>query len=597
MNNSNTRNFCIIAHIDHGKSTLADRMIEYTHTLTAREMKDQILDSMDIEQERGITVKLQTVHMLWQDKTGKKWQFNLVDTPGHVDFSSEVSRSITACEGAILLIDATQGVQAQTLANLRLAQQHGLTILPVVNKIDSPQADLARVMTQLSAIDGLALQHIMHLSARTGEGVEALLDTIPKRFPSPRSNPKNPLRAYIFDSHYDCYRGAILHVRIMDGKLSPKETLKFISTGQSFEVIETGYFMPQMTPTRRLNTGDVGYITGAIKDIRAVHVGDTITSRHQPATELVQKFTEIKPMVFCGIYPDLQGNAENLRYAMQKLQLNDASLSVEPHVSESLGAGFRCGFLGMLHREIIEERLKREYQQHVITTAPTVNYRCILKNNTILEVDNPALFPSHDILNYAEEPLVRVSISTPSRFSGRVLELCDSKMGDYMNMSYLSDDDVLIEYSMPLAMMINGFFSELKSASKGYATLDYKPDGYKRSELVRVDIHIDTQVVDALTFISLRDSSFQRGTALVNKLKYLMPRKLYPVPAQAVVNNKAIARVDIPPLRKNMLASGFNGSVSAKQRMIRQQREHRKNSRGALRMEISREIFSAILLA
>jgi GTP-binding protein LepA len=597
MNISNIRNFCIIAHIDHGKSTLADRMIELTQTLTKREMKDQILDSMDIERERGITVKLQTVHMLWQDRQGEKWQFNLVDTPGHVDFSAEVSRSIAACEGAILLIDATQGVQAQTLANLRLARLHNLTILPVLNKIDSPLADIPRVMAQLAEIEDLDLQSVICLSARTGAGVDALLSAIPEIFPRPKMDLDAPVRAFVFDSHYDSYRGAILHVRMVDGRVSPGDKLKFMSGDKSFDVIETGYFMPDMTRSSSLNTGEVGYITGAIKDIRTVNVGDTLTSLHLPAKELVAKYTEIKPMVFCGIYPDAQGDAEALRSAMVKLQLNDASLEVEPHVSESLGAGFRCGFLGMLHREIIEERLKREYLQHLIITAPAVIYRCMLKNNTLMEVDNPALFPSHDILLYAEEPFVHTYINTPFDYAGKILELCERKRGGYISLSYLSRDDVCIEYSMPLSMMIEGFFSELKSASQGYATLDYQQEGYRRSDLVKVDIQIDAQSVDALAFISYADMAFQRGTAVVHKLKYLMPRLLYPVPAQAIVNNKCIARVDIPPLRKNMLASGFNGSVSAKQRMIRQQRENRKNSRGTMRLDIPKEVFTEILSA
>ncbi|WP_410012182.1 translation elongation factor 4 [Sodalis sp. C49] len=595
MNIANIRNFCIIAHIDHGKSTLADRMIELTKTLMTRQMRGQILDSMDIERERGITIKLQTVHMLWQDEAGKTWQYNLVDTPGHVDFSAEVSRSISACEGAILLIDATQGIQAQTLANLRLARLHGLKILPVLNKIDSPLADIARVSSQLAAIEGLGLEHLMSVSARTGQGVEALLCAIPRIFPQPDTQKNSALRAFIFDSHYDSYRGAILHVRMVDGTLKSGDSLMFMSSGKSFDVIETGFFVPEMTRTNVLQAGDVGYITGAIKDLRTVNVGDTLTHSQAPAVALVQKFTEIKPMVFCGIYPDVQGDAEILRSAIKKLQLNDASLYVEPHVSESLGAGFRCGFLGMLHREIIQERLKREYRLEVITTAPAVIYRCALKNHSTIEIDNPALFPSDDMLLYAEEPFMHTLITTPSAYAGRVLELCEKQRGSYVNMTYLPAGDVFIEYRMPLSMMIDGFFSHLKSASQGYATLDYQHDGYRRSELVRVDIHIDAQPVDALTFISHTDTAFERGTGVLYKLKNLMPRRLYPVPAQAIVNNKSIARVDIPPLRKNMLASGFNGSVSAKQRMIRHQRENRKNSRGTSRMDIPKEVFTEIL--
>lgn len=594
MNISQIRNFCIIAHIDHGKSTLADRLIEFTKTLQARDMKAQILDSMDIERERGITVKLQTVRMQWTDQLDRVWQFNLVDTPGHVDFSAEVSRSIASCEGAILLIDATQGVQAQTIANLKLARQKGLVILPVLNKIDSYQANIEATLLQLEELGFTEFSQYPHVSAKTGEGVETLLNLIPEVFPAPMTEADASLRAFIFDSHYDSYQGVVLHVRVIDGALHAQSKIKFMSNNVPFQIAELGIFAPMMMRQDQLNSGEVGYIITGIKNVDNAHVGDTLTSIDHSATVPAKQLSIAKPMVFCGIYPDVDSDIDSLKNAMHKLHLNDTSFQFEAHFSESLGAGFRCGFLGMLHREIIEERLKREFNLSVIVSLPSVRYKCQLNDHTVLEIDNPALFPHHDRLVKAEEPFVNVKIISPDEYTGSILELCGKQRGQYVNMTYLPENEILIEYEMPLESVIYGFFNDLKSVSQGYATLDYQFIGYRESNVARVDILLDNEPVDALAFISHKKQAYERADQIVHKLKYKMPRRLYPVPAQAVLDNRVIARVDIPPLRKSALGAGFEGSISAKKRMIRQQKEHKRRQK-TQSVSIPREVFSLIV--
>ncbi|MCA5919311.1 translation elongation factor 4 [Pectobacterium brasiliense] len=589
------RNFCIIAHVDHGKSTLADRFIELTATVAQRDMRELLLDSMEIERERGITIKLQTVRMSYRDENGQRYQFNLVDTPGHVDFSAEVSRSLAACDGAILLIDATQGVQAQTIANLNLARQQGLTILPVLNKIDSPQANVPQVMQQLAAIPSLDISTVLTVSAKTGEGVAEVLDAIAHHFPAPTGLADAPLRALVFDSHYDPYQGAIMHVRVVDGSIQAGATLRFMSSGTRFEVTETGAFFPHRQPCTALENGEVGYLAAGLKDAAAIRVGDTLTSAERPATEPVARYQDMKPMVFSGLYPDADDDLKGLRNAMNKLSLNDAALHWIPDVSASLGAGFRCGFLGMLHMDIVRERLRREYGISVIATAPSVEYRVTLHNGQCLTIDNPAHFPGEDVLHFVEEPYVICTINTPDAYVGTLMEYCASRRGEFIDMQYLDNGSVTLHWDLPLNEMIFGFFDALKSLTQGYATLDYEPGHYRRSDLVRCDIYLDSQLIDAFSFIIARHKAWARATEIVKALKYVIPRKLYPVPAQAKIGNRVIAREDIPPLRKSALAQGFQGSLSQKQRLIRKQRENKKHNVGFSKRDIPREAFMAVL--
>ncbi|MCY9848527.1 MULTISPECIES: translation elongation factor 4 [Pectobacterium] len=589
------RNFCIIAHVDHGKSTLADRFIELTATVAQRDMRELLLDSMEIERERGITIKLQTVRMSYWDEKGQRYQFNLVDTPGHVDFSAEVSRSLAACDGAILLIDATQGVQAQTIANLNLARQQGLTILPVLNKIDSPQANVPQVMQQLAAIPSLDISTVLSVSAKTGEGVAEVLNAIAHHFPAPTGLADAPLRALVFDSHYDPYQGAIMHVRVVDGGIQAGSTLHFMSSGTRFEVTETGAFFPHRQSCAALGNGEVGYLAAGLKDAAAIRVGDTLTLAEHPATEPVARYQDMKPMVFSGLYPDADDDLKGLRNAMNKLSLNDAALHWVPDVSASLGAGFRCGFLGMLHMDIVRERLKREYGISVIATAPSVEYRVTLHNGQCLTIDNPAHFPGEDVLHFVEEPYVICTINTPNAYVGTLMEYCTSRRGEFIDMQYLDNGSVTLHWDLPLNEMIFGFFDALKSLTQGYATLDYEPGSYRRSDLVRCDIYLDSQLIDAFSFIIARHKAWARATEIVKALKYVIPRKLYPVPAQAKIGNRVIAREDIPPLRKSALAQGFQGSLSQKQRLIRKQRENKKHNVGFSKRDIPRDAFMAIL--
>ncbi len=589
------RNFCIIAHVDHGKSTLADRIIELTHTVARRDMREQLLDSMDIERERGITIKLQTVRMLYRDASGRQFQLNLVDTPGHVDFTAEVSRSLAACEGALLLVDATQGVQAQTVANLRLALRQGLRVLPVLNKIDSPQAQVERVSAQLRELPGLDMSHCLHVSARTGAGVSELLAHVAAHFPAPQTAPQAPVRALIFDSHYDPFQGVVMHVRLIDGEVRAGAKLQFMSTQHSVEVTAVGAFLPSMTPVAVLRAGEVGFITAGIKDVARVRIGDTLTEPGRPATEPVMGCEPVKPMVFSGLYPRVNDDADQLRSAIEKLALNDAALQVEPEVSASLGAGFRCGFLGMLHMEIVQERLLSEYGVAVIATAPSVIYKAWLRNGQCLEIDNPARMPGEDVLDHIDEPYVRCRIYMPDRYTGSVMALCSAKRGIFIDLEYAEDKQCVLSYELPLADMAFDFFNALKSLTHGYASLDHAFCGYRTSRLVRVDILLDEQMIDAFSFVIHQDLAYARAAALVHQLKYVIPRKLYPVPAQAAIGRRVIAREDIPPLRKSALARGFQGSVSQKQRLIRRQNDGQRAREGLARNDIPQEAFLAIL--
>ncbi len=589
------RNFCIIAHVDHGKSTLADRIIELTHTVAQRDMREQLLDSMAIERERGITIKLQTVRMQFRDALGQRLQLNLVDTPGHVDFSAEVSRSLAACEGALLLVDATQGVQAQTIANLRLALAQGLRVLPVLNKIDSPRAQVERVSAQLRQLPGLDMEHCLQVSARTGAGVLELLEHVAMHFPAPQTVHQAPLRALIFDSHYDAFQGVVMHVRLMDGEIRAGARLQFMNTQHSMEVTAVGAFLPAMTPVEVLRPGEVGFVTAGIKDLERVRIGDTLTELDRPAAVPVMGCEPVKPMVFSGLYPRDNQDADQLRSAIEKLALNDAALQVEPEVSASLGAGFRCGFLGMLHMEIVQERLLSEYGVAVIATAPSVIYQAWLRNGRCLKIDNPAHMPGEDVLDHIDEPYMRCRIYMPERYTGSVMELCNAKRGIYVGLEYTEEQHCVLSYDLPLADMAFDFFNALKSLTHGYASLDHVLSGYRTSRLVRVDILLDEQMIDAFSFIIHQDLAYARAAALVHQLKYVIPRKLYPVPAQAVTGGRVIAREDIPPLRKSALASGFQGSVSQKQRLKRRQNHGQRAREGLARNDIPQEAFLAIL--
>ncbi|WP_137130784.1 translation elongation factor 4 [Rhizobium sp. FY34] len=594
MSLARIRNFCIIAHIDHGKSTLADRFIEITQTVANRDMQDQLLDSMDIERERGITVKLRTVRMQHRAADGVDYQFNLIDTPGHVDFSAEVSRSLATCEGAIVLIDATQGVQAQTIANVRLAREQGLKLLAVLNKIDSPLADPQRIIRQLYDVEGLDPETVMLVSARTGDGVRAVLDAVAEHVPPPESQ-QDRLRALVFDSYYDPYRGVVLSVRVVDGTLSAGDRIRFMSAPSGFEATEVGIFRPELARWDRLSAGEVGYVATGIKDPSFIRLGDTLTLVDRPAQEPIARYSEPKPMVFAGLYPSGDMTINTLRDAVQKLALNDAAFRAEAEVSEALGAGYRCGFLGMLHLDIVKERLKREYGVEVITTAPSVVYRVTLKNGDVLSIDNPAHFPNPEMIEIAEEPMVASLIQTPSDYIGAVMELCGRSRGIFGTLDYGDDGYARIAYDLPMSQMAFGFFDSLKSLTQGYATLDYEFSDYQPADLVRVDILIENQPVDAFAFVSVREQSYEKSADIVRRLKYVMPKKLYPVPLQAAIGSRVIAREDIPPLRKDALAKGFDGSMSAKNRLIRKSKENKGKRHGLSRGDIPQEAFLAIL--
>lgn len=595
MAQKNIRNFCIIAHIDHGKSTLADRILEHTGTLSSREMSDQVLDSMDLERERGITIKLKAVRLNYQAKDGQEYVLNLIDTPGHVDFSYEVSRSLAACEGALLVIDASQGIEAQTLANLYLAVDHDLEIIPVINKIDLPNADPQRVIEELEDIIGLPGEDAVLVSARTGEGIEEILAAIVDRIPAPKGDGKAPTRAMIFDSHYDQYRGAVAYARVVDGSIRVGDMIQMMSSGREFEVTGLGVLQPGLVAVNTLKPGDVGCIIASMKDVRDTSVGDTITTADRPAKEPLTGYRPAQPMVYCGLYPVINEEYTDLRDALDKLQLNDAALTYEAESSVALGFGYRCGFLGLLHLEIIQERLEREFDLDLITTAPSVVYQVVLTDGSILEVENPASFPDVTSIEHIEEPFVRATIMVPEEFIGAVMEVCQDRRGVFVNMEYITPERAKLEYELPLAEILMDFFDRLKSRTKGYASLDYEFIGYRQSDVVKLDILLNGNPVDALSVIVHRDKAQPRGRSLAEKLKEVIPRQQFEVPIQAAIGNKIIARETVRALRKDVLAKCYGGDVSRKRKLLERQKEGKKRMKSLGNVEVPQEAFMAIL--
>ncbi|HAZ0642186.1 TPA: translation elongation factor 4, partial [Enterococcus faecium] len=570
------RNFSIIAHIDHGKSTLADRILEMTHTVTSREMQDQLLDSMDLERERGITIKLNAVELNYTAKNGETYIFHLIDTPGHVDFTYEVSRSLAACEGAVLVVDAAQGIEAQTLANVYLALDNDLEILPVINKIDLPAADPERVRQEIEDVIGIDASEAVLASAKSGIGIEDILEQIVEYVPAPSGDLDAPLKALIFDSIYDSYRGVVLNVRITDGMVKPGDKIKLMSNGKTFDVTEVGVFSPKAVVRDFLMVGDVGYITASIKTVQDTRVGDTVTLADNPAAEALPGYRKMNPMVYCGLYPIDTSRYNDLREALEKLQLNDAALQFEPETSQALGFGFRCGFLGLLHMDVVQERLEREFNLELITTAPSVIYHVNKTDGTTATVDNPADFPEPVTIQDVEEPFVKAQIMVPNDFVGAVMELSQRKRGEFITMDYLDDYRVNVVYNIPLSEIVFDFFDKLKSSTKGYASLDYEMSGYQKSKLVKMDILLNGEKVDALSFIVHRDFAYERGKAIVEKLKKLIPRQQFEVPIQAAIGQKIVARSDIKALRKNVLAKCYGGDVSRKRKLLEKQKEGKK---------------------
>ncbi len=594
MDKKHIRNFSIIAHIDHGKSTLADRLIEKTGTVSERDMESQLLDNMDIERERGITIKLQTCR-LYHKHNGEEYVLNLIDTPGHVDFTYEVSRSLAACEGALLVVDSSQGVEAQTLSNVYLALENNLEILPVINKIDLPSADIDGVKLEIEDIIGLDTDGCPLVSAKAGIGVDDLLGQIVDKLPAPQGDDDAPLKALIFDSFYDNYRGAISMVRIMDGRVKAGDKIKMMSTGKVFEVVEVGYFSPHMIPCSVLTAGEVGYIAGSIKNVSDTAVGDTITNADNPAKEPLPGYKTATPMVYTGVFPADGARYDDLKEALLKLQLNDASLSFEPEVSSALGFGFRCGFLGLLHMEIIEERLEREFDLDLITTAPSVSYNVYKTNGEKLIIDNPTTLPNTSEINYIEEPMVCAKLFTPPEYVGAIMELCQGKRGIFIDMSYIDPTRVQLIYRMPLNEIVYDFFDNLKSRTRGYASLDYEPDGYDRSELVRLDMMINGEICDALSIIVHKDNAYSRGRGIAEKLKDVIPRQLFEIPIQATVGGKIIARETVKAMRKDVLAKCYGGDITRKKKLLEKQKEGKKRMRKVGSVEVPSEAFISIL--
>ncbi|MFD1781232.1 translation elongation factor 4 [Fredinandcohnia salidurans] len=592
---SRIRNFSIIAHIDHGKSTLADRILEKTNALTHREMKEQLLDSMDLERERGITIKLNAVQLKYKAKDGEEYIFHLIDTPGHVDFTYEVSRSLAACEGAVLVVDAAQGIEAQTLANVYLALDNDLEILPVINKIDLPSADPERVRQEVEDVIGLDASEAVLASAKAGIGIEEILEQVVEKVPAPQGDPEAPLKALIFDSLYDPYRGVVAYIRVIEGKVRPGDKIKMMATGKEFEVIEAGVFTPRATLQEELTVGDVGFLTAAIKNVGDTRVGDTITNAKNGATEPLPGYRRLNPMVYCGLYPIDTAKYNDLREALEKLELNDAALQFEPETSQALGFGFRCGFLGLLHMEIIQERIEREFKIDLITTAPSVIYDVFLTDGTDVRIDNPASMPDPQKIDRIEEPYVKATMMVPNDYVGAVMELCQGKRGIFIDMQYLDERRVSIVYEIPLAEIVYDFFDQLKSSTKGYASFDYELIGYKPSKLVKMDILLNAEKVDALSFIVHKDSAYDRGKVIVEKLKELIPRQHFEVPIQAAVGQKIIARSTIKAMRKNVLAKCYGGDISRKRKLLEKQKEGKKRMKQVGSVEVPQEAFMAVL--
>ncbi len=595
MSTERIRNFCIIAHIDHGKSTIADRLIEQTGTLTEREMEAQVLDSMDLERERGITIKAQSVRILHTAKDGNQYTLNLIDTPGHVDFSYEVSRSLAACEGALLVVDAAQGVEAQTLANVYLALEHDLEIIPVINKIDLPSADPERVKKEIEDIIGLDASDAILCSAKSGIGIPDILEAIVERIPAPEDKSSDPTRALIFDSRFDAYKGAIAYVRVKEGSIKLKDTIRFMNNGKDFEVTELGVFTPNLLPVQELACGSVGCIAASIKQVADCHVGDTVTLATNPAAEPLPGYRKAVSMVYCGLYPTDSKDYENLRDALEKLQLNDAALEYEPETSLALGFGFRCGFLGLLHMDVIQERLEREYNLSLITTAPSVSYHVFKTNGEELVVDNPADLPDVTEIEHIEEPYVKATTIVPKDYVGVIMELSQDKRGEYQSMDYLDETRVSVVYHLPLSEIIYDYFDRLKSATKGYASLDYELIGYQTSPMVKMDILLNGEPVDALSIIVHKDRAAIRGRALAEKLKELIPRQMFEIPIQAAIGNKIVARETVKAWRKDVLAKCYGGDISRKRKLLEKQKAGKKRMKSVGSVEIPQEAFMAIL--
>ena len=589
------RNFSIIAHIDHGKSTLADRLIEYTGTLSKREMEEQILDSMDLERERGITIKAQAVRSICKARNGEEYMLNFIDTPGHVDFTYEVSRALAACEGALLVIDATQGIEAQTLANVYLALDNDLEIIPVINKIDLPSADPEHVKREIEDVIGIDASDAVLCSAKTGIGIEDVLEAIVARVPAPQGDAEAPLKALVFDSKFDAYKGVVLYIRIMQGRLRKGMKIRMMATGAEFDVTEVGYFKPGLVNVDELEEGQVGFFAASIKNVKDARVGDTVTDADNPAEKALPGYRKATPMVYCGLYPVENSDYDNLRDALEKLQLNDASLVFEPETSTALGFGFRCGFLGLLHMDVIKERLEREYNLSLITTAPNVIYEVFRTNGDVEMVDNPSLFPDPTVIDHVEEPFVNATIIVPKDYVGAVMELSQEKRGEYDNMTYLDDTRVMIHYALPLSEIIFDYFDRLKSATRGYASLDYELSGYRYSDLVKVDILLNGEPVDALSAIVHKEFATVRGRQLVEKLRSLIPRQMFEIPVQAAIGNKVIARENVRAMRKDVLAKCYGGDISRKRKLLEKQKEGKKRMKQVGSVELPQEAFMAIL--